>query len=246
MTPGQCYLPDDVSDLGLGGAALRASLQEKLGHGRSRRSAGACAVVGARSGGRMLLLNPLHAPMPTLPQQASPYYPSSRLFRNPLYLRIEDVPGAAIEGACAARRSGRFAIGRAPHRSRRSLRPQAARARKAVQVVSRIAWSFDAYCENEGPLLQRYATFCALAERYGNNWRKWPRGYRHPDRPSSRVTAKPTRSASCSTNGYSGSSMNNSGVPAKSCRSSAISRSAWIPAGPMDGSGRISSPKEWK
>ena len=45
-------------------------------------------------GAALVLVNPLHAALPGLPQTASPYFPSSRRFRNPLYLRIEDVPGA--------------------------------------------------------------------------------------------------------------------------------------------------------
>jgi len=40
-------------------------------------------------GARFLLLNPLHSALPGLPQEASPYYPSSRRFLNPLYLRLE-------------------------------------------------------------------------------------------------------------------------------------------------------------
>src|SRR3954454_9360174 len=47
-----------------------------------------------RKGAGFVLINPLHAAAPVLPQDPSPYYPSSRRFRNVLYLRIEEIPGA--------------------------------------------------------------------------------------------------------------------------------------------------------
>src|SRR5215213_5520547 len=37
-------------------------------------------------GASFLLINPLGAAAPTTPQESSPYYPSSRVFRNPIYL----------------------------------------------------------------------------------------------------------------------------------------------------------------
>ena len=43
------------------------------------------------SGADFLLLSPLHAPAPGVPQQPSPYFPSSRVLRNPLHLRVEGV-----------------------------------------------------------------------------------------------------------------------------------------------------------
>ena len=46
-------------------------------------------------GASFLLLNPFYAVVPSTPEEPSPYSPSSRRFLNPLYLRIEEVPGAA-------------------------------------------------------------------------------------------------------------------------------------------------------
>ena len=46
------------------------------------------------TGASLLLLNPLGAQVPALPYQASPYYASTRRFRNVVYLRVEDVEGA--------------------------------------------------------------------------------------------------------------------------------------------------------
>ena len=49
-------------------------------------------------GARTLVVNPLHAVAPVHPQQASPYYPASRVWRNPLYLAVEQLPGADALG----------------------------------------------------------------------------------------------------------------------------------------------------
>jgi 4-alpha-glucanotransferase len=46
------------------------------------------------AGASVVLLNPLGAQLPTLPYQASPYYASSRRFRNAIYVRVEEVEGA--------------------------------------------------------------------------------------------------------------------------------------------------------
>jgi 4-alpha-glucanotransferase len=49
-------------------------------------------------GAAFILVSPFGADLPGLPQQASPYSPSSRRFLNLLYLRIEDIPGAREAG----------------------------------------------------------------------------------------------------------------------------------------------------
>lgn len=41
------------------------------------------------AGGRAVLVSPLHQPAPTLPQEPSPYYPSSRRAWNPMLLAID-------------------------------------------------------------------------------------------------------------------------------------------------------------
>lgn len=49
------------------------------------------AELAEQSGADVLLLSPLHAPNEGLPQQPSPYFPSSRELRNPLHARVEGV-----------------------------------------------------------------------------------------------------------------------------------------------------------
>ena len=80
--------------VGLGDTALCRAVAPQLGHRRSRRSAPAGRVGEDGRARASRSISPLAAPTPLLPQQASPYFPSSRLFRNPLFLSIEEVPGA--------------------------------------------------------------------------------------------------------------------------------------------------------
>src|SRR5947209_12062022 len=49
----------------------------------------------SKTGASVILLNPLGAQTPTLPYQPSPYYASTRRFRNLIYLRVEEVEGAS-------------------------------------------------------------------------------------------------------------------------------------------------------
>jgi 4-alpha-glucanotransferase len=134
-------------------------------------------------GAGFLLLNPVHAALPGLPQQASPYFPSSRSFRNPLYLRIEQVPGASeLDGLDHLVAAGRaLNAGDGADRIDRD-----AVYRLKLDALSRL-WerfpgdaSFDAYRAEHGSPLEGYATFCALAEELGRPWHGWPEEYRHP------------------------------------------------------------------
>jgi 4-alpha-glucanotransferase len=139
----------------------------------------------ARLGGSVLLVNPLHANTPVLPRQPSPYYPTSRRFRDPLYLRVEEVPGArelGVELEPLAR------AGRALLTERRIDRDAVHRLKDAAL---RLLWGrfpgdpdFDAYRTGQGAALRDFATFCALAERHGGGWPRWPAELRRPGTPA--------------------------------------------------------------
>jgi 4-alpha-glucanotransferase len=61
--------------------------------------------------------------------------------------------------------------------------------RKALYLVYRVPLSagrqlaFEAYKQREGTALDDFATWCALAEKYGGDWRKWPAALQHPANP---------------------------------------------------------------
>lgn len=130
----------------------------------------------------IVLINPLPAPNPLLPQEASPYFASSRRFRNPLYLHIETVPGADTAGLDLERIA---AAGRALNTARRIDRDAVFQLKRAALELlwGRFAGdaAFDAYCVEQGPALREFATYCALAEHHGSTWRAWPSEHRRPD-----------------------------------------------------------------
>jgi 4-alpha-glucanotransferase len=109
----------------------------------------------------------------------SPYSPSSRRYPSPLYLRVEEVPGAELAGDALARAA---AAGRALNNDRRIDR-DAVWALK--QSVLEVVWNEvrPTWQPPDDPALERHATFCALAESYDGGWRTWPVGLRHPDSP---------------------------------------------------------------
>lgn len=136
----------------------------------------------SRSGGAaMLLVNPMPAVSPTCPQQPSPYYPSSRRFLNPIYLRVEEVPGATLLGP---RLEEAATAGQALNH--KPLIDRDAVWRLKVAILDEIWWNtppdpgFETWRASVGPGLETFAVWCVLAETHGGDWRLWPARYRHP------------------------------------------------------------------
>ena len=185
VSPGRCWLPDHR----LWGWTVQ------LYAARSRDSWGIGDLGDLETlrawtetlGGGFVLVNPLHAVAPTLPQETSPYLPATRRFRNPVYLRVPDVPGAVVSGDLA---------------SSRELNRSDLVDRDAVWALKRdVLWrtfcetggaddpSFGDWREQRGTALEQFATWCALAEQHGPDWRAWPEGLRRPDLPEVRAYA---------------------------------------------------------
>lgn len=161
----------------------------------SLRSAGSCgqgdlsdlkqfARWSAEKGAGAILINPVHAAAPTSPQQPSPYFPTSRRYLSPLYLDVTRVPGFSDSESFASEFNS----------ARRELNDLPAIDRDQVWQVKRSTleqlfnrWnhsaSFDAYCEQQGDALTTFATYCALSERYGRDWREWAAEYQSPSAP---------------------------------------------------------------
>jgi 4-alpha-glucanotransferase len=159
------------------------------------------ARFAGRAGAAFVGVNPLHA-LRNRDGDVSPYSPTSRLFRNPLYLDVEAVPelatcraarrrlaGGACRRALEELRAGdrvryaesaawKTAVLRDLHRDFSAL-PDSAPRRRAYAVFRRRA----------GRRLEEFATFCALEEVQAErglprDWRRWPEELRHPGSPA--------------------------------------------------------------
>jgi 4-alpha-glucanotransferase len=126
----------------------------------------------------------LHAPAPIASQQPSPYFPNSRRWRNPLYLRIEEVPGAVV--ALGSSLDELAAAGRALNRRRIIDRDEVWRLKSAAltriwEAVDGGGPASEAWSRAQGKSLDQFASYAALAEVHGADWRQWPQELRRPD-----------------------------------------------------------------
>jgi 4-alpha-glucanotransferase len=180
--PGRCFLPDDLRAWGFAAQVYATRSSESWGMGDLLDLARLGRFTKSL-GGQVVMVNPITAVAPVLPIEPSPYYPSSRRFRNPLFLRIEAVPG--WDGLTPATRERLTNAGRALNGERRIDRNAIWKLKmEALEAIyARFSGEpgFDWYRAGEGQSLVDFATYCALAERLGKDWRTWPAGLRRPD-----------------------------------------------------------------
>ncbi len=191
VAPAACYLPESFRVWGWAIQLYAARSRRSWGMGdlADLRRLGRWA---ARNGAGIALINPLAAATPLVPQQASPYFPSSRRFRSPLYLRVEEVDGAGTlaDLPAIAERA------RALNADRRIDRDEVFRLKigaleRIWDVVSqRDLPELDAFVAEQGDGLRQFATFCAFAERFQSGWHRWRQELRHPGSPAVRAEAR--------------------------------------------------------
>lgn len=181
VSPGRCHLPEDLH--GWGWAS-------QLYGTRSRRSWGIgdltdlrrLAVWSRAKGATFVMISPIVAAAPTAHQEPNPYYPASRRFRNPLYLAIEDIPGAEHMGGAIAEAA------RAGH----ALNEDEVVDHDAVWRVKLCAleaiWDstappdkFERWIEAQPKSLSLFGLWCVIAEQHGSDWRQWPTNLQRPE-----------------------------------------------------------------
>jgi 4-alpha-glucanotransferase len=184
--PPHCHLPDDLRTWGW-------SVQ--LATTRSRRSWGIgdledlrqLATWSGEIGAGILQVSPLGAATPGPQPEASPYFPCTRRFRSVLHLAVGRIPGAERMGDQLAPLAA----------SGEALNVERLVDRERVQALKlealKLLWEGGAAREEKvrlgivalrrelGGALRGWATYAAIAERLGGDWRRWPDAYRDPD-----------------------------------------------------------------
>jgi 4-alpha-glucanotransferase len=130
-------------------------------------------------------LNPLHALFDDRPNEPSPYFPSSRLFLNPLYIDVEAVPEfpglrqAGLEDVLGAVRDTALVdYATVADAKRRGLQLAYERFRAHGTAARREA--FDRFRQACGPTLAMFGCFEVLRRRLATPWWEWPATWRTP------------------------------------------------------------------
>ena len=178
VSPGRCHLPDERA---WGWAVQLYATRSRYSWGMGDfADLDVLAGWSRRTGAGMMLVNPLEAVAPTEPRQPSPYFPTSRRFLDPIYLRVEDVPGSELLGDDLARAA---AAGRALNDDPLVHRDQVWRLKQEMlerlwETTPRTA--FEEWRRTQGDELDQFAVWSALATRHGPDWRSWPEEVRDP------------------------------------------------------------------
>jgi 4-alpha-glucanotransferase len=191
VVPPRCVSPHDLLD-GRNAFGLIANLyslrsESNWGVGDFSDLA-ALAEWGGSIGAEFVGVNPLHALL-NRGHDVSPYSPVSRLFRNPIYIDVTRVPELAhapdVRDHIAA---PEFIAELSELRDSPRVRYEQVMAVKGL-VLARLhrvflerangggrdrAAEYAEFVERADPGLTRFATWMAIAEREGGDWRRWP------------------------------------------------------------------------
>jgi 4-alpha-glucanotransferase len=132
----------------------------------------------ASAGGTMVAVNPFHALSSSAPEAASPYWPSSRTFLNPLYIDLSDFTEAPAG---------------LDHVKAGALVPYAEVSRLKLEALRKIAPQFmhdpavDEFIAAGGDPLRAFCLFSALSEQFAGSWRSWPEAFRDPASPAAQA-----------------------------------------------------------
>jgi 4-alpha-glucanotransferase len=193
VTPDRLELPTAVAEgpptWGLMTQLYSVRSRRSWGHGDLDDLAELARWSGEQLGAGFVLINPLHAPSPTVPVEPSPYLPVTRRFVSPLYVRVEQVPEHAyLTGAVRADIERTALLQRATSSSTALIDRDAVweAKRSALTLVHSVPRGaareadYRRFRDREGAGLVDFATWCALAEVHGAVWSGWPEELQDP------------------------------------------------------------------
>ncbi|MPZ86737.1 MAG: 4-alpha-glucanotransferase [Nitriliruptorales bacterium] len=188
VVPARCPVPEGLRSWGwqVQLYALRSAASWGMGDLADLR--GLLTGSAGPQGAGLVLLNPLHAVMPVPQQEPSPYYPASRRFVNPLYLRVEECDGYTGLTAEARARIDALAAGARNHDRDERVERGAVFGwkREAFELLAAQPLppdrqeAFAGYQRAEGQGLVDFAVAAALAEQHGRSFRDWPAALQDP------------------------------------------------------------------
>jgi len=199
VAPARCHLPAAWETGGRGwGMAVEPYALRTVGDwgiGDFSALADLARAVGGLGAGAVGV-TPLHALFPARPTHDSPYYGSSRVFLNALYIDVAAVPDLAEDEAVRARIAASAFADTREALARRDLIDYAGVASLKFPVLRELFAGFRArhlatgsergaafreFVKRGGPALAAHARFDALSAAFGPDWRGWPADCRRPD-----------------------------------------------------------------
>lgn len=201
VVPERCYLPSSITEgrkfwgLTVQLYSLRSENNWGMGDFHDLEQ---LAIWAGCKGASTVVLNPLHALFPHHPDSASPYFPSSRSFLNPLYLSVSDLPDfekctdvrnhlsdPAVASKLASLRDQDWInytdVGDLKYDLIQKLYVYFLN-HHLKSPEDEVAQAFHDFCEEGGQALKNFAAFEILANHFGTPvWTNWPAEYRNPD-----------------------------------------------------------------
>jgi len=202
ITPDACYIPPDLVSGRAGGLSVNLySLQSKHSWGIGDfKDLETMVDMTAGLKADFLGVNPLHAIPNTYPYGVSPYSPISRLYKNFIYLDIEDIP-EVIDSDKVQTYIKSETFRKKLDKLRRTERINYEQVSQLKEQVLRRAFdffykrhfkketkrdkAFGRYLSDEGKCLESFAAFLALQDFFRktkdmHTWREWPKTYHDP------------------------------------------------------------------
>lgn len=130
----------------------------------------------ATHGAATVLINPIDAIAPVTPRETSPYTPTTRRFLDPIYLRVEEVPGAdeVDLSDLAGRARARNADRRIDRDAVWADKQEALRRIWDRVPAVRDDPALEGYRRQRGDELRWFGAYVAAVADHGHDTRRWP------------------------------------------------------------------------